>query len=144
MYDLNSVITIANAGVFTKKPIISKAKSKDPIETDTPLLTKTPVIFIGHTAIDSENPTTPGSLDIYNQAGEDLIQSFDFHLNCMEPDLQLLWRELHKAMIGKNVQPLEEQFSGFTYKQGGMLGIDNGRIWWLDRWQIAFPTLNIF
>lgn len=144
MYDLDSVITIVEAGTFTKVPIIKKAKVKEPIEQDTILLTKTPVVFIGHTAIDSENPTTPGGMDLYDQAGEDLIQSFDFHLNCMEPDLKLLWRALHTAMIGKNTQPLEEQFSGFTYKQGGMIGIDNGRIWWLDRWQIAFPTLNIF
>ena len=103
-----------------------------------------PLIYVGFASLDSDDPSIPGALNNYDQHGEDLIQAFDIQIVCLEDELVTVWRAIHTAIIGWNPQPLEEQFSGFTYKQGGMIGLENGRLWWLDRWQIAFPTMNVF
>lgn len=120
---------------------IEFAKFKQPTAKD---LVSLPKIYVGYFDLNSLNPSTPKSLDIYDQYGEDLVQGFDVQIHCEIQQLHTIWRVIHKALIGYNSRPGEEEFAGFTYSQGGMIGLENGTAWWVDRWQISFPTVNVF
>ena len=102
-----------------------------------------PVIYVGYATIDSKNPSAPIELTMFNTHGEDLVQSFDIQIVCKSADLPTIWKNIYTKLITWNPQPLERHHSGFTYSQGGVMGLANGNLWWLDRWRIGFPTLEV-
>ena len=138
MFDLTELITLLETGTpYT----IKRAKVKQPALAEEQNM---PIVYVGFSTLDSSAPTTPHAMERYAENGEDLVQGFDIQIICLEEDLVATWRTVYKAWIGKNPNPLEEAFSGFTYQQGGVLGIDNGRICWLDKVSIGFPVVNVF
>jgi hypothetical protein len=105
-----------------------------------------PLVLVGYASIDSEFPNAPIAVDLYNNYGEDLVQSFDIQIVCLEADLPTIWKRLYSNIIGKTPTTTLTGLSaasGFTYAQGGPIGISNGKLWWLDRWRISFPTTNV-
>lgn len=139
MYDIADIISqLQTATTYT----IKRAKSKEPITfTEGDL----PIIYVGFRSLDSESPTTPISQDLYDEHGTDLVQTFDIHINCMEENLPTIHRALYAALVGKNFGPSgSDQQSGFAYKQGGVIGLENGTIWWIDVWHIGYPSLYMF
>ena len=116
---------------------IAKARSKEPDLAETAAL---PIIYVGYGTIDSKNPNQPIELDTYSMNGEDLVQSFDIQIVCKEIDLKTIWTATFKALIGWNPVTVEQMHSSMTYSQGGVIGISNDNIWWLDRYRIGFPT----
>jgi len=137
MYDIADVITLIQTTGYT----VERAKAKEPILSE---LTSLPIVYVGFRGIDSRNPTTPESFSNYEQNGENLIQTFDVQIVCDEIQLPVIWRKVYKSLAGKSTQPLEEQFSALTYQKGGVLGLENGRMWHLDRWGVQFPSANPF
>lgn len=102
-----------------------------------------PIIYIGYASIDSKNPTSPVEHDFLNLHGEDLVQSFHIQIVCAANQLATIWKSLHSTLVGWNPTPGEQYHSGFTYSQGGMMGLSNSKLWWLDVWKIGFPTVNV-
>ena len=102
-----------------------------------------PTIYIGYGTIDSKNPNGAIEYDIYSMNGEDLVQSFDIQIVCKQKDLVTIWKTIYKVLIGWNPVLLEGNYSGLTYAQGGVIGISNDNLWWLDRWRIGFPVTTI-
>ena len=139
MYDIASIIThLQNNTNYT----INQAKTKEPVLSSIESL---PIIYVGYGSLDSRNPTTPVRSDIIAEHGEDLTQSFELQINCMVEDLHTVHSVVFRQLIGKNFSSeYADQQSGFAYKQGGVIGLENGRIWWLDIWHLAYPTLYMF
>jgi len=137
MYDIADIITLMQTTGYT----VERAKAKEPVLSE---LNTLPIAYVGFRGIDSNNPTTPESFSNYEQNGENLIQTFDVHICCESTDLPVIWRKIYKSLSGKNPIPAEAQFSSITYQQGGVIGIENARLWWLDRWAVQFPSLNVF
>lgn len=106
-------------------------------------ITDLPIIYIGYATVDSKNPTSPIEHDLYNLHGEDLVQSFDIQIVCRAENLPTIWKNIYSKLIGYNPTPNENMHSGFTYSQGGVMGLANGNLWWIDRWKIGFPTVNV-
>jgi hypothetical protein len=102
-----------------------------------------PIIYIGYASIDSKNPSAPIEHTLFNTHGENLVQSFDIQIVCKSSDLPTIWKTIYTKLITWNPEPLEQYHSGFTYSQGGVMGLANGNLWWLDRWKIGFPTLEV-
>lgn len=112
-------------------------------EVDLQEQTELPIIYIGYQSIDSKNPTSPVEHDFLNLHGEDLVQSFTIQIVCTSNDLPTIWKTTHTALIGWNPTPGEQYHSGFTYAQGGVMGLSNSKIWWIDVYRIGFPTVNV-
>lgn len=102
-----------------------------------------PIIYVGYASIDSKNPSAPQELTMLNSHGEDLVQSFDIQIVCKGTALPTIWKAVYSALIGYNPVPNEAMHSGFTYSQGGVMGLANGNLWWVDRWRIGFPIVNV-
>lgn len=137
MYDVADIITLLASTGYE----IERAKAKEPTLSE---LTNLPIVYVGFRSLDSNNPTTPNSHSDFEQAGENLVQAFDLQICCEEENLPVIWRTIYKTLQGTNSQPLEQQFSSMTYQKGGVMGIENGRLWWLDRWAVQFPSFNTF
>jgi hypothetical protein len=112
-------------------------------EVDLQEQTELPIVYLGYATIDSKNPTSPVEHDFLNQHGEDLVQSFHIQTVCAVTQLPTVWKALHTALIGWNPTPGEQYHSGFTYAQGGVMGLSNSKVWWLDVFRIGFPTVNV-
>lgn len=115
-------------------------------EPNLPELTSLPIIYVGYSTIDSKNPSAPIEYDLFNQYGEDLVQSFDIQIVCTASELSTIWKKVYTALIGYTPtfsQSSGASVSGLTYAQGGVMGIVNDRLYWLDRWRIGFPTTNV-
>lgn len=102
-----------------------------------------PAVFVGYAAVDSKDPNIPLESTIFNTNGEDLVQSFEIQIVCNMTDFRSIWVNLYNALIGKNLIPTEVYHTGFTYSQGGRMGLSNGRFWWVDIWKIGFPTNKV-
>jgi hypothetical protein len=102
-----------------------------------------PIIYIGYASVDSKNPSAPQEYTMLNSHGEDLVQSFDIQIVCKGTALPAIWKAVYSALVGYNPVPNEAMHSGFTYSQGGVMGLANGNLWWVDRWRIGFPTVNV-
>lgn len=137
MYDIADVITLIQTTGYT----VELARAKEPVLSE---LNTLPIVYVGFRGIDSKNPTTPESFSNFEQNGENLIQTIDIQICCLVTDLPVIWRKIYKSLSGKSPTPVEEQFSSITYQQGGVLGLENSRLWWLDRWAVQFPSLNVF
>ena len=138
MIDVNIIITKLQADTaYTIEP----AREKEPNLQD---LSELPIIFVGYASIDSKNPNAPIEHDIYNTYGEDLVQSFDIFTVCTIAELPVIWKTIYKSLIGYTPTLSisgTAATSGFTYAQGGLIGLSNGKLWHIDRWRIGFPTV---
>lgn len=139
VYDIAELKTLLETRPTSASYLYKYSKNKNSTLQD---VETRPTIFLGYTGIDSRHPTTPESMNIVDAHGEDLVQSFDLIINCPVDKLPEIWKNLYTALVGQNTQPAEAAFTGLSYKQGGVIGLDNGRMEWLDRWSVAFPTAS--
>lgn len=105
-----------------------------------------PIIYVGYASIESKDPNAPIEYDLFNQYGEDLVQTFDIQIVCSASTLPVIWKKVYTVLIGHTptvTLSSTSSASGFTYAQGGVMGIVNTNLWWIDRWRIGFPTTNV-
>lgn len=126
--------------VATSGYTVELARAKEP---DLHEIGSLPIIFVGYATIDSKNPTIPLESTIFNSSGEDLVQGFDVQIISTIVDFKPIWVTVYNTLIGENPIPGEKYRSGFTYAQGGVMGLANGLLWHLDRWKIGFPTVTV-
>lgn len=112
-------------------------------EVDLQEQTELPIIYVGYGSIDSKNPTSPVEHDFLNLHGEDLVQTLSIQIVCTTIQLSTVWKAVYTALVGWNPTPGEQYHSGFTYSQGGVVGLSNSKIWHVDYWKIGFPTVNV-
>ena len=112
-----------------------RSKYREPTLTS---MTNLPVVFVGYVGFQNETNTidTP---DIYPQHVQDFIQVFETQIVCAEEDFVDFWLSVKDALLGKNPSQLEQNFSSINYVEGGVMGLDSGKLWWTDRWKISTP-----
>lgn len=140
MYDIADLISLIDTGT----PVgytVEYARAKEPVLTE---LTNLPIIYVGYRTIVNENPSTVRGFNAFEQNGENLTQNFDLSICCELQDLPVVWRKVYASIQGKNTVPAEAQFSALAYQKGGIMGLDNFRVWWLDRIMVSFPSSNKF
>jgi hypothetical protein len=112
-------------------------------EIDLQEQTELPIIYLGYGSTDSKNPTSPVEHDFLNQHGEDIVQTIVIQTVCTASTLPTVWKAVYTALVGWNPTPNENMHSGFTYAQGGVMGLSNSKLWYVDQWRIGFPTVNV-
>ena len=103
-------------------------------------LTALPIIFVGYHSIDCKEPNVPLESTIFNTNGENLVQNFEIHIVCSVSAFRTVWINVYKSLIGWNPVATEIYHSGFTFAQGGKMGISNSKLWDVSVWRIGFPT----
>ena len=137
MIDQSIVITrLKDQLTYTIRP----AREKQIVLSE---LSELPIIYVGYATIDSKDPTTPTATGYFEFHGEDLIQSFDIHICTTVTNFRTVWINTFKALVGYNPNTLAKNTSGLTYAQGGLMGLEDAKMWWMDRWRINFPTTNV-
>ena len=121
---------------------VEAARSTEPNLQDIATL---PIIYVGYFSIDSKNPSAPIEYDLYNDYGEDLVQTFDVQIVCAFLDLPTIWKKVYSSLIGYTptvTLSSTASASGFTFAQGATQQ-SNGKVWDVSRWKIGFPTANV-
>lgn len=97
-----------------------------------------PVVFVGYVGFQAETDLidTP---DIYPQHTNDYIQTFETQILCAEEEFLDFWTSIKDTLLGKNPSVGEQNFSSINYIEGGVMGLDSGKLWWTDRWKISTP-----
>lgn len=131
-----SLIDIKNLIAVTGYPV----EFSDTKESNLQELNTLPIVYIGYSTITAKNSSNPESFSAFEQFGENLIQRIETQICCEVQDLPVIWRTVYKSLQGKNNIPLEQQFSALTYQKGGMVGLENSRLRWLDIWGVQFPS----
>jgi len=102
-----------------------------------------PLIYIGPFMLDS---SAGGSVitnsNIFTEHGENLIETFEIHIQDTPENLYKSWRNVAKSINGVNPYDHNEQNSIIFYKEGHIQGYEQGQIRWLDYWNLSFPSLN--
>ena len=106
-------------------------------------LSELPLIYVGYATIDSMDANTPTATGYFLHHGEDLIQSFDVHICCETSFFRTVWINVYRELIGYNPNEPAKNTAGLSYSQGGMMGLEDNKMWWMDRWRINFPTTNV-
>lgn len=137
MIDQSTLITRLDAQLsYTIRP----AREKQIVLSE---LTELPIIYVGYATIDSMDANTPTATGYFLHHGEDLIQSFDIHICTTVANFRTVWINTYRALIGYNPNTLAKNTSGLSYSQGGLMGLEDSKMWWMDRWRINFPTTNV-
>jgi len=121
---------------------VERARSVEPNLQDQAIL---PVVYVGYFSIDSHNPSAPIAYDLYNDYGEDLVQTFEVQIVAMINDLPTIWKKVYSSLIGYTPTATVSSTastSGFTFAQGATQQ-SNGKVWDVSRWKIGFPTANV-
>lgn len=136
MFDLQPIIDLALA---EEGLILTYHGQKENTLIEEDVLPKT---SIGHFLIQSETASAPGANVLQHELGENLIESFEIHIQDLPENLFTTWRKVHNALVGKNPFTVREQNSIISYKEGTISGYENGQIKWIDIYALSFPSLN--
>jgi hypothetical protein len=102
-----------------------------------------PRVFIGYHSITALGHLGQGEApDPYMYFAEDLSQMFTTQITCAISLLPTAWHKVHNSLSGWIALPAEKEFTGIYHSDGGVMGLDNGRIWWLDNWRLDFPRAS--
>lgn len=137
MIDINTIVTYAQSELSYPIEI-----TQDTLPNIAEIRT-IPAIFMQYATVDSQFPNLPLERTIFNTQGENLVQTFEFHIVCDINNLRSIWVELYQKFIGWYPIESEKYHTGFTYRQGGKMGLVGNRILWVDLWNVGFPTNTI-
>lgn len=114
-------------------------------EINTQDLSTLPIIYVGYASLDTKNPNAAIALSYLDENGEDMVQTFDLKIVSTIADLSVVVRNVHKAINGFTPIPSDNTSftSCFSFAQGGVIGLSNGKIWWVSRYRIGMPTINV-
>lgn len=103
-------------------------------------LTGLPLIYVGaHAIISIPAQGSDAAIESYEQALQEFGFIFETQIVCEREDLATVWTSLKDALIDWYPVPNDKNYSGVSHFEGGIMGMENTRLWWLDRWKINFP-----
>jgi hypothetical protein len=110
-----------------------------------PALAPDPKIYVGYKAVEAEPGGALGegqTEDYYIQFSENLSQYFQVQLTCSVSTFHSVWEEVYEKTAGWVPLEQEKDYSSVMHSGGGIMGLDNGNIWWVDTWRTDFPRAN--
>jgi len=137
MFDLTALITKLQTDTTYA---CSWAKAKEPSLLND---TDPPRIFVGYHSINALGHLGEGHTpDYYEAFSEDLSQGFQTQFTCAVNLVPTVWHAVYNSCSGWVPLEPEKEYTGIYHSGGGVMGLDNGRIWWLDNWRMDFPRAN--
>lgn len=102
-------------------------------------------IQIGYHTVESQGGLSDGvSSDSCQKLTQDLSFVFYSQFTCSLADFPDFWSSVYQVItdwIPTFTAPDQDYTTTFLDK-GGKKGVANGRIWWIDYWQIDFPRVQ--
>lgn len=100
-------------------------------------------IYVGYGTLKSEIAGSDLDYNAFNLHGEGMMQTIDVQITCPVGQFYTVFKKVYKALNGWN--PIESELirTALAYEQGGVMGLDNGNIWHLDRYRIGFSTISL-
>ena len=99
-----------------------------------------PKVFVDTTKIQKTDSFGSGRSTANDQMfAEDFVQIVAVQWCSTVEQKHTVWKTLGSAIAGWNDDPYESTFTGLRYVEGGIIGRENGRIWWVDYWEVDFP-----
>lgn len=136
MIDIATVITRVKAVTGYN---VEAARFREPV-----LVEGTPVrVYIGYGTLRSEIASTDLDFNAFNLHGEGMMQTIDVQITCPVAQFYTVFKNVYKALNGWNPVESELTRTALAYEQGGVMGLDNGNIWHLDRYRIGFSTISL-
>jgi hypothetical protein len=138
MFDLTQLVTeLTNNGIKAaldsgKEPSLANQSDEGRVQ-------------VGYDGIDAQGELSDGvSCDHILKLAQDLSFSFYLQYTCKLEDFPVFCSTLYN--IVNNWTPVaiepDADFTGTFLNKGYKKGIANGRIWWVDFWQIDFPRVQ--
>jgi len=118
------------------------AREKEPMLSE---VTQLPSVTVGYFQLNQKDITGSGNLLTGSnfQITAELIQEIEVQIICTPATLHLVQRIVYDACVQWMPNPNTAQaYSGLTYKVGGVVGLDNGRLHWLDRWELDLSAIG--
>lgn len=109
-----------------------------------PTLTEPAIrIYVGYGTLRSEIANLDIDFNAFNLHGEGMMQTIDIQITCPVVQFYTVFKNVYKALNGWN--PIESELTrtSLAYEQGGVMGLDNGNIWHIDRYRIGFSTISL-
>lgn len=138
MFDLTELVTyLADAGLR-----VALDSGKEPSMAN---LSDEGRIQVGYNSVESQGELSDGvSSDSCLKLSQDLAFIFYLQYTCKLEDFPEFYSTLYNLVNNwtpVNVIPDADYTATFLDK-GGKKGLANGRIWWVDYWQIDFPRVQ--
>ena len=138
MFDLTELVTLLNSeGVkanldFGKEPSLANQGDEGRVQ-------------IGYDSVDSQNNLSDGvSADSVLKLSQDLSFLFYLQYTCKLEDFPSFYSKLYE--IVNNWTPVsvlpDADYTATFLDKGFKKGVANGRIWWVDFWQVDFPRVQ--
>lgn len=138
MFDLTELVTVLNAeGIkanldMGKEPSLTNQSDEGRVQ-------------VGYNSIESQGELSDGiSTDSCLRLSQDLAFVFYLQYTCKLEDFPEFFSKLYS--IVNNWTPVfvlpDAEFTTTFLDKGAKKGIANGRIWWVDYWQIDFPRVQ--
>jgi hypothetical protein len=102
-----------------------------------------PVISVGYTTIASSNPSSIYEQSIMQRNGDDLVQGFEIYIDCTHAVFRSTWITLYNLLIDWVPYPTDQVHARFTFNNGGRMGSSTQRIFFVNNWNVAFPTNKV-
>jgi hypothetical protein len=119
---------------------VSFAKAK---EVELGSITDPVKVYVGYHSVEADGSLGDGETpDPYQAHAEDLIQFTIIQFDCPVAEVSTVWRTIYAACATWTPIPEEANFSNFMHSGGGVMGLKDGRIWWLDKWRLSFPRVS--
>ena len=138
MFDLTELVTVLN----TANIRATLDSGKEPSLANQPDEGR---VQVGYHSVESQGDLSDGiSMDSCAKLAQDLAFIFYLQYTCKLEDFPTFYSTLYNIVnswIPVNILPDADYTATFLDK-GGKKGIANGRIWWVDYWQIDFPRVQ--
>ena len=138
MFDLTELVTVlTTAGIRAaldsgKEPTLANQTDEGRVQ-------------VGYQSVESQGDLSDGfSMDSCKKLSQDLAFIFYLQYTCKLEDFPSFYSTLYELVnTWTPVAILPDADYTATYlEKGGRKGVANGRIWWVDYWQIDFPRVQ--
>lgn len=102
-------------------------------------------IQVGYHSVESQGGLGDGvSSDSCQKLTEDLSFVFYTQFTCSLTDFPTFWKQVYLSVNAwiPSLITSDRDYTATFLDKGGKKGIANGRIWWIDYWQIDFPRVE--
>jgi len=119
--------------------IVEPARFREPTLTDAGSVK----IYVGYGTLRSSLANNDIAYNAYNLHGTDMLQTIDVQITCQVSEFYSVFKQVYKALNAWTPDSTELTQTSLAYEQGGVMGLDNGNIWHLDRYRVGFSTTSL-
>lgn len=138
MFNLSELVVALNAGGIIAELDVGK-------EPSLANLTDLGRVQVGYHTIKAQSGLGDGvSSDSCLKLTQDLSFVFYTQFTCNLADFPTFWDSIYAVVTNwiPTFTAPDQDYTATFLEEGGKKGMANGRIWWIDYWQIDFPRVQ--